>query len=911
MNFENLNSFRIFSDKLRINQNAFIHIIPDFNITVGDILQYLNLDYTKCQAMLVKTSIFHIGNKILQPKQYYSQLKNKKNLPVNIIQLIPNKVPDNKYYIVDHTVTAQGVEHFNLSIGEKQSGIYLIQQLKSEVKNLKTKFPKHENLVIFAVTQDNGIMQILNKLTQIEQYETLNCFDKFALVAVSAGTDLTTFIPILSYDTKGNVEILKSNFPKITKALTLATPDTTKIVDSRTPEEGKEPTDLNKITTDIANDTVVDNIKKDLEEDMYKVQTEIDSARLSRVLKNYKIQDENTANNVKLAVNDYLDRNKNTTIQKTNLEDVVLKSIHYTLFGTDNVQDTYKAKPDLLISKLQEYDTFSKHVTYPEPVHNITLVSPKDTIQMNRFTGPVRHPFEFNENIHANIKTLFKSLEKKPNFPVKIQKFDYTYNDDNLNRFIDYNITMKNLAGGKSEPYNVNIRVPALVNDRYFKLNGMLYVLANQQFLHPLTKDKNTEARAISHFGMIRLKTVNMKFNVSQIEDIVNFIKLKFPYLIADSEVDLNGKIQKISFIDPKKTTINFNSSIPFENDEKQIYIDDNLYFLKDKKSGKDKKVNKSEYIFEFLANMIKDVDPNEELKRSKKSIPYLEAFVMSRKLPFIIYLWQQIGLINALTKLNIKYEISQVPEKGIPDINLQLEDGKYLYIYGDTKRQELIANGLLTFPKGFTLKSENLNDKTFLDNYINEKFGTRTVETLNLSTINFIDPVTKSLLDYQDYPDNLIDILCGPLLDKLLNDPVDAPNDLNSLRVRQSEMMSHILYKELSMAHNKYVKDMQYGMKEASMFLDPNYVTDFLMGRHEHSSDEGGSALTFVNPHNPIDEITQASKVIKTGVGGIPSKRSFNKFHRGIHPTYIGNIGAHENTEYSNVKFSATLKSL
>jgi hypothetical protein len=36
--------------------------------------------------------------------------------------------------------------------------------------------------------------------------------------------------------------------------------------------------------------------------------------------------------------------------------------------------------------------------------------------------------------------------------------------------------------------------------------------------------------------------------------------------------------------------------------------------------------------------------------------------------------------------------------------------------------------------------------------------------------------------------------------------------------------------------------------------------------------------------------------------VGGVPSKRAFNKYHRGIHPTYIGNIGAHEATEYSNV---------
>jgi hypothetical protein len=290
---------------------------------------------------------------------------------------------------------------------------------------------------------------------------------------------------------------------------------------------------------------------------------------------------------------------------------------------------------------------------------------------------------------------------------------------------------------------------------------------------------------------MIRLRTVNMKFNISQIEDIVNYIKLKYPILIESSEVDINGKITKAIFIDPKQTVLDFNSSTPFKNNEKEIYFEENNYFLKDLKSGKSQKVNKSEYIFEQLSQMIRDVAPNEDLKKSKKSLPYLEIFVMSRKLPLIIWLWQQIGLINAFTKLNIKYEIAQVPTMGVPDVNLVLENGGYLYVYGNNKREELIVNGLLSLPKGFTLTSDKLNDKTVLDDYINEKFGSRTVNTLNLATANFIDPVTDSLLKYQDLPGNLIDVCIGPLTNKLLNDNVDAPNDLRSLRVRQSEQMA------------------------------------------------------------------------------------------------------------------------
>jgi hypothetical protein len=868
--------------------------------------------------MIIKTSIFKLGNFTLQPRTYYTQIKNKKDLPVKILQFLPNKLPDRKYFIIDHTVTSQGVEHLYGTIGKKQAIIYLIQQIKSEFKKLKTEYPNYENIIIFNIINEDGLYDIIRQFPIISKVETLNFFDRIGLVAVCVGTDATTFIPILHFDQKGDAEFLKNNLVKVSKALSLAVPPEINIKDSTEapPVDGAAPisptaaeTDpqnpppaLNDITTNIINDTISDNIKKDLESEMFKITAEVDSARLSKVLKNYKIQDEIVANNIKLVVNEYLEKNKNKEIEKKNLEDVVLKSIHFSLFGTDEVKDIYKANPELLISKLEESETFSKHITYPEPIHQISLVSPKDVVQINRITGPVRHKFEFNENIHSNIKTLFKSLEQKTNFPVKVQKFSYDYYDDNLNRFIEYTITLKNISGGAPEPYDVKIRIPALVNDKYFKLNGQEYILSSQQFLHPLTKDKNSEARFLSHYGMIRLRTVNMRFNISQIDEVINYIRLKYPILIDSIDTDINGKVSKIQFIDPKQTIIDLNSSTPFKNTEKEIYLEESQYFIKDLKTQKSQKVNKSEYIFDYLLNLIKDIDPNEELKKSKKSIPYLEVFVMSRKMAFIIYLWQQIGLINALTKFNIKYEIAAAPSLGVPDVNLLLNNGNYLYIYGDTKKEELIVNGLLTLPKDIHFTDEQLNDKTALDNYINEKYGTRTIETLNLATANFIDPVTNSLLQYQDLPDNLIDIVCGPLTDKLLNDSVDALNDLRTLRVRQSEQMTHILYKELSMAHNKYTRDLQYGIENATMYLDPNYVSDNLIGKHMHAGNDGGSALTYVNMHNPVDEITQSSKIIKTGVGGVPSKRSFNKFHRGIHPTYIGNIGAHESTEYSNV---------
>ncbi len=92
--------------------------------------------------------------------------------------------------------------------------------------------------------------------------------------------------------------------------------------------------------------------------------------------------------------------------------------------------------------------------------------------------------------------------------------FKHEYDDNNLNRTINYQITLRNIAGGFSDPYTVNVKVPALVNDRYFKLNGKNYILSNQQFFIPITKTEPNEARLLTSYAMITMSVVNVKMNI-------------------------------------------------------------------------------------------------------------------------------------------------------------------------------------------------------------------------------------------------------------------------------------------------------------------------------------------------------------------------------------------------------------
>jgi hypothetical protein len=79
---------------------------------------------------------------------------------------------------------------------------------------------------------------------------------------------------------------------------------------------------------------------------------------------------------------------------------------------------------------------------------------------------------------------------------------------------------------------------------------------------------------------------------------------------------------------------------------------------------------------------------------------------------------------------------------------------------------------------------------------------------------------------------------------------------------------MTHLLYNELSMAYNKYVTDMAFN-SDAKIFLDEKYLIKNIMGQHEHSGN-AGSIVDYVNPHSIVDEIMKASKVVKTGKGGV-----------------------------------------
>jgi len=312
-----------------------------------------------------------------------------------------------------------------------------------------------------------------------------------------------------------------------------------------------------------------------------------------------------------------------------------------------------------------------------------------------------------------------------------------------------------------------------------------------------------------------------------------------------------------------------------------------------------------SEFIYNKLLLLIQSINSNETLNKSTKSIPYIQMYVSGVKIPVILYMWQQLGLLNALVKLNLDYEIVNKKDATSTSITtplfFELKNDEILVIDISNRKKELLANGLLLIDKKkFKFSKDQLNSPESIVDFIQSKNGTRSIYHLNNATENIIDPITKDLLEFQDRPTTMIGLINENMIDKLLNAQPDSLTDLKIYRSRQAEIMFNLLYSELMMAHSTYKNNLNQHDDTSKIFLKPNYVIDCLLGVDANL--RANAVVEPVQAYTPIEELKLASKLIKSGPQGIPNKRSFKKEHRNIHPSYYGNIGANATSEYAPV---------
>jgi len=456
------------SNKLKLDTEAIVHIFPDFDKNILDIIDKINLLRSNLQGVVIKN--FRFSNKRINSQDYINTIKkSEENGNFRMFLSIP-EIQNNRYIIVDHTLAVERLRDLSDRMSPNQLFHYLFDYIETEFTQIKSLSPTVTQIPLFVFNDANGLFNII-KTSSKYKISNDKLFDKF-MIGCDAKT--STFITILGYEKK-SPEFINPNISRLAGLLST--------IDEIKPDSKEQKND---------NNVEHEYKKDDSTNDLTKLSTsEYDNIMLSNILRKYNVRDPQIADIVREAVNDYKAKYKN--YNKDDIEQVIFKAIYSSLYGKTEIPQEIKDDPKLLFVELSSKVNFSVPVYYPK-LKEETVVRPKDVVKLKTVVGPARLENEFKENIHKNVNRLFKGLETRQH-PVKIKKLDYEIKDNNLDRFIEYTITMQNITGGQKEPYDVKVRIPTLVNGRYFKFTGKEYILASQQFLIPITKNKPTQAR--------------------------------------------------------------------------------------------------------------------------------------------------------------------------------------------------------------------------------------------------------------------------------------------------------------------------------------------------------------------------------------------------------------------------------
>ena len=766
MNLSKIQKQSIIKQHLRIDKNSIIITLCDSNLKSWNEIYNTGIILTNCKGVIVPNRKFYIGRKTFNGKIVYldakkeyqvkksntssKKLKVLASIPLSKSKTIKSKETssiinqtENSFYFYDLTIYSEAFKYLSSKLSENMVSKIFLTELNQIYNKLKKLHPLKTIETLLVIKNKDGVLfKILEKsllLVNKKDFQNYKLFDNFLLVS-----DTRRNIIPLFYNEKGKIKSLRQNLNKLSKLLDVE--EVTKEIEKENPVENKEELPIKdqpnrSIATSLISQISKSNLTSGIDPESEEITIEINSSDLSKILKKHKIKDPDIVTNVQLSLNSYIEKT-GKKIPKDKAETIVLQAINQTVHGTDKVSDEYLSNPNLLFSKLKEINTYKVPLKFPKL--NYT-VEPTDIIDINYTTGQFRQKFEFEKTIHENVHKLFESLENVSSNPIKIVRIKNEIKDDDLNRFIEYTVTLKNLTGSNKKQYDVKLKVPSPVNDKYFKIKGNNYIISSQQFLKPITKTEQKDVRLLTNYAIVRMELSNLRFNPSQLEEIINYLKIKYPSIIDNK----NSSDDILTFKDGSIIYINDEINI-YKDKDHDVYIDDETGKLKDR-LDKDKIYTggKYEFLFEIIRQKIAEIDPTDKLTKTKKSIPYLQIYMSGIKIPLILYLWMQKGLLHALNDFGIDYSVEEKVKKGKKSVSIPTSDKKYLVIYPRTFREEIVVNGLLVYKVRTPIEDFNNGEEIY--SFINQHFGG--TSTLNVilegqKEGTFKDPKVLKLVD-------------------------------------------------------------------------------------------------------------------------------------------------------------------
>lgn len=285
--------------------------------------------------------------------------------------------------------------------------------------------------------------------------------------------------------------------------------------------------------------------------------------------------------------------------------------------------------------------------------------------------------------------------------------------------------------------------------------------------------------------------------------------------------------------------------------------------------------------------------------KRTKK-LKYLEVYIGSFKLPFLIMLSFSFGFKKSLDQYGIKYKIVDEKPKNT-EYYTEVPSSYLVFENVDTDlKKEVVTSFLNTKVKSYDIEQEFLTKQYFNDLIIKMTGRVDSTYLITNNLENIVDPVVKQVLINKQLPYELSGIM-QYMATKVVAGYVQERNDITHQRIRNSEVLVHLAQKELLKAYTEYRQQYLAGNKEAKLNVPQEKVVS------EFTNLEIVQDMEYANPIEEMATITKVSPVGKT-VGGIPDKMAIQLEARNVHRSYFGNIDPLDTSEGSNIGITQQL---
>lgn len=280
--------------------------------------------------------------------------------------------------------------------------------------------------------------------------------------------------------------------------------------------------------------------------------------------------------------------------------------------------------------------------------------------------------------------------------------------------------------------------------------------------------------------------------------------------------------------------------------------------------------------------------------KKGKKSV--LTIYLGSYRLPLFVLICYYLGLDKVESMYKFSHTISSKDSKEKP--STKLSSGEYVIFDNiDTDlKEELVNSFSLAKPDSYKNELiEEFGSKKYFEKLIILLTGTRnSVWVIQQILNNVVDPVSKQVLINKQLPSDLSDIM-KYMASRTVIGFEENRNDLANQRIRNSEILVHLIQKQILAAYTDYRKQVLSGNKQAQFIINPTKtLRDFI----------NSEIVVDMEYANPAEEMATISRISPVGsqVGGIPSKISVNTQSRNIHPSYFGNIDPIDTPEGANI---------